>query len=360
MNDNFRFARNLVGETLCKLIAEDLSSGTEVEVLAGEQDAKRRKTIVLNKPTQDPVTGIRYKTNDVSKAQWRVSLEDVPSTPSYRSQAMTMMAEVLKGLPPEMQATLMPNFIEMTELPKRKELAAQLRAQMGQTDGNGNDVDPAVAQMQQQMQQMQQMMQQGQQQYEGQIQQLQQQLLDANAKNREASLLLKDREADAQLRLLDHDQKMSESNRIAQHEADQAEKETVRLNLENAKLQLEREKMLMDDGKHQREIQARKQESQATFETAALAPQPPERDEAAEMAKLGKMIEAMIKPLMTNVEGVAKEVEGLKQAPVEKPAPAVAPIINLTVDAASGKVKKSIVVKRDAAGNMTGADVVES
>lgn len=176
INDNYRFSRTLVGQRLLELLVQDMS-GNEVEVIAGEEG--KRKIILLNKPVVDTVTGIQYKDNDVSKALVKVALNDVPSTPAYRSQTMTMLAEVIKGLPPQVQAPLVPYFLEATEHPKRKEMADTVRKVLGLDNG---EQDPKVAELEAAMQQMQMAMQQGVEQYEGQIAELQQKLEMASVK----------------------------------------------------------------------------------------------------------------------------------------------------------------------------------
>lgn len=171
INDNYRYSRTLTGQRLLELITQDMS-GTEVTVMAGDEG--RRKAIFLNKPVMDAVTGIEYRENDVSKALVKVALNDVPSTPAYRAQAMTMIAEVIKGLPPQLQAPLVPYFLESTELPKRREMAELVRKVLGLEDGA--QADPEKQQLMQTLEQMQLAMQQGVEQYEGQIAELQQKL----------------------------------------------------------------------------------------------------------------------------------------------------------------------------------------
>lgn len=253
INDNYRYARRLVGERLLKLINEDLA-GKPVNVVSGEIGTKRR-IIKLNQPAIDPQTGMKYLMNDVSKAKTKVALEDVPSTPAYRAQMQVMLAEVMKSLPPQLQATMAPYFIESTELKDRHEIATQMKRAMGiQTDENGDDVDPQVQQLQQQIQEMQQFIQQGTGEYQAmsqQVQQLQQQLkdrqeelalkreqlaLDAKTKDRELEIKALEADAsveseriraaaerrraetDAALRLadLEHKRQESQANREAQ------------------------------------------------------------------------------------------------------------------------------------------------
>ncbi len=156
ITDNYRFARTLVGQRLLELVTQDLA-GVEVAVTVGDPGRQRR--VVLNKPMLDAVTGMAYRENDVSRTLAKVALSDVPSTPAYRAQAMTMIAEVIKGLPPQLQAPLVPFFLESTDLPKRREMADIVRKVLGMSEGEGEGnppPDPEKQQMQQAMGQMQQ------------------------------------------------------------------------------------------------------------------------------------------------------------------------------------------------------------
>ena len=177
INDNYRFSRRLVGEALVELIQQDLA-GDSIEVPAGE--VGRRKSVPLNVPVVDPATGLTYKHNDVSRARVKVALEDIPSTPAYKAQQQLQISEVLKSLPPQLQAPLVPYYLESTDLPKRREMADTVRKSLG-LGAEGEQQDPMVAQLQQQLQMMQQQVAQGAQQYEQQIAQLTQQLQQAGA-----------------------------------------------------------------------------------------------------------------------------------------------------------------------------------
>lgn len=128
INDNYRYARRTVGERLVDLIDEDLI-GSEVQVMVGEPG--RRKTVVLNKTILNENTGQKVVINDVRQAKVKVALEDVPSTPSYRQQQLTMLAEVMKGMPPDLQAAIAPFYLEATSLQKRREMADAVRKAMG-------------------------------------------------------------------------------------------------------------------------------------------------------------------------------------------------------------------------------------
>jgi hypothetical protein len=157
VNDNYRFARTQVGQLLLEMIAQDMA-GEQTEITVEKSGIKRQ--IVLNKPAFDALTGVAYRENDVSKMLCKVSLGDIPSTPAYRSHIMTMIAEVIKGLPPQLQAPLVPYFLESTDLPQRREMADVVRKVLGMGDEN-QQPDPEKQQMQQAIAQMQQAMQEG-------------------------------------------------------------------------------------------------------------------------------------------------------------------------------------------------------
>lgn len=133
INDNYRFARRLVGERLLDLIRDDLI-GQQVEVMHGESGNKRM--ISLNTPVQvqDPETQqvATIIKNDVRAAKVRVSLDDVPSSSAYREQQFTMLAELTKGLPPQLQGVIAPFIMEASDLRKRREIAETLRKALGQ------------------------------------------------------------------------------------------------------------------------------------------------------------------------------------------------------------------------------------
>ncbi|CAB4154983.1 hypothetical protein UFOVP653_53 [uncultured Caudovirales phage] len=147
INDNFRYARRLVGEMLFELVKQNLMQGPS-KVTIGE--GKQKKVIPLNVQAQDPQTGQVVTINDVAKVKAKVVLDDVPSTPTYRMQQLQMLTEVTKSLPPHLQGFVVDFMIEATDLPKRHELADRLRAAVGIQDP---DQQAQAAQAQQQMQQ---------------------------------------------------------------------------------------------------------------------------------------------------------------------------------------------------------------
>ncbi len=158
LNDNYRYSRRLVGEALLELITQDMS-GREVQVVVGE-DGRKKKYIHLNTPAIDQDTGMRYVKNDTARAKTKVALEDVPSTPSYRAQQQTMLGEVMKSLPPNLQAIIAPMWIEASELPKRREIADEIRKALGLSEDDAMP-DPEKEQMAATIQQLQDYIQNG-------------------------------------------------------------------------------------------------------------------------------------------------------------------------------------------------------
>lgn len=131
INDNFRYARRLVGEMLFELLKQNLMQG-QSKVSVG--DGKRKKTIVFNQPSVDEETGQPVMLNDVARVKASIVLDDVPSTPTYKMQQMQMLTEITKSLPPQLQGYIIDFVIEATDYPKRHELADRLRAASGIQD----------------------------------------------------------------------------------------------------------------------------------------------------------------------------------------------------------------------------------
>lgn len=154
INDNFRYARRLVGEMLFELVKQNLMQGPS-KVTIGE--GSQKKVIQLNTPAIDPQTGQPVMLNDVAKVKAKIVLDDVPSTPTYRMQQLQMLTEITKSLPPQLQGFVIDFVIEATDMPKRHELADRLRAAVGIQDP---EQQKAAAAAQQQAAQAQQAMQQ--------------------------------------------------------------------------------------------------------------------------------------------------------------------------------------------------------
>jgi len=159
INDNYRYARTLVGELLLDQLIEDMAG--EESILVRLEKTGETREVVLNVPSRDPVTGAPYRKNDVTRVSLKVALSDVPSTPAYRQQQMVQIGEVLKSLPPQVQVPLIPYYLEATDLPQRKEMATLVRKALGIGDPEQVELPPEVqAQIQQGLQLIEQLTQQ--------------------------------------------------------------------------------------------------------------------------------------------------------------------------------------------------------
>jgi hypothetical protein len=151
INDNYRYSRRIVGEMLFELVRQHLAQGPS-RVVIGQ--GKQKKIIPLNTPGIDEETGQPAILNDVSKVRAKVVLDDIPSTPTYRTQQFMMLTEVTKSLPPELQAQVIDFVVEATDLPKRHQIADRLRSAIGIQSPEQQEA-AAQAQMQMQQEEMQ-------------------------------------------------------------------------------------------------------------------------------------------------------------------------------------------------------------
>lgn len=124
-NDNYRYARTAVGDSLADLIVEDLSERElKVEVGAG----KKARVVVLNTFTPEGIP-----VNHVQDAPTRIGLGDVPSTPAFRAQTQAELGNAMAaaGNDPIARGVLLPAYIESTNLENRHLYAKWLRQKYG-------------------------------------------------------------------------------------------------------------------------------------------------------------------------------------------------------------------------------------
>jgi hypothetical protein len=127
-NDNFRYARRMVGQQLLAFIKRDML-GRESAVAV--RHGSGRKMVVFNRPIMT-LAGPDIE-NDIETAQVKVVLEDIPATPSFRSQQLQALAQMVQAAPPAYQSVMYPAMLELSDVPNRHELADQLRRVAGMT-----------------------------------------------------------------------------------------------------------------------------------------------------------------------------------------------------------------------------------
>jgi hypothetical protein len=119
--DRFKFARTKVGELLLSLIIEDMGDQPETITIRGNAVVPDR-TVQINQPASDEQTGVQYLTNDVQRTRLKVAMQDVPSTPSFRTQQLAAMTEAFKSLPQEYQVVALPHLLSLLDVPNKEDI----------------------------------------------------------------------------------------------------------------------------------------------------------------------------------------------------------------------------------------------
>lgn len=151
INDNFRFSRRMVGEMLFTMIQQDLA-GRPTRVTLGKGNSQ--KEVILNMPVIDQQTGEQTIQNDTGKVRAKVVLDDVASTPTFRMQQLTMLTDITRSLPPDIQALVMDFIVEATDLNGSYKIADRIRRAMNLPDDSpeGMQAQQQAAQKQQAIQ----------------------------------------------------------------------------------------------------------------------------------------------------------------------------------------------------------------
>ncbi|MFT2604004.1 hypothetical protein ACMWQW_29460, partial [Escherichia coli] len=78
------------------MIVQDLGQDEQTIIIEGDAITANR-AVTINKPEEDPATGIPYLSNDLQRTRLLVGLEDVPSSSTFRAQQLSTMSEVVKS-----------------------------------------------------------------------------------------------------------------------------------------------------------------------------------------------------------------------------------------------------------------------
>lgn len=127
MMDNFKAGRTQMGELLISMIVEDMGKEEHTVIIEGDA-VKEDRSVVINKNEVDPETGMTYLSNDLQRTRLQVALEDVPSTASYRSQQLNSMSEVVKSLPDQYKAPVLPFMVSLMDVPFKRDVIEAIRA----------------------------------------------------------------------------------------------------------------------------------------------------------------------------------------------------------------------------------------
>ncbi|MEE3649464.1 MULTISPECIES: portal protein [unclassified Brenneria] len=148
INDNYQFACQQVGQLLLSYLLDDLKRRRNYAVVVNRDDPRRRKSVTINEETESGMT------NDISRLRAHIALAPIQQTPAYKSQLAERMSQVITGLPPQVQATVLDMWVELLDVPKKAEFIERIRSALG-TPKAPDEMTPEEQQAAQQQQQMQ-------------------------------------------------------------------------------------------------------------------------------------------------------------------------------------------------------------
>lgn len=370
INDNYRFSRRAVGEKLMALIRQDLI-GQQVTVQTDMSGV--RKSISLNTVMKDPSTGQQFVVNDVASTKVRVALEDVPSSPSYRAQQFTMLSEVMKGMPPQLQAAIAPYWMEASDLQQRKQMANAIRKALGQQVEPSSPEEAqameAAMREQEELKQYNKAMA---------IAELQKRQAEVNELNAKADKLRAD--ADGNPDLAGHQAEaqkaIAEAQEAAKEQIDAMTVEIMTLRNSSAlkELQLREQVAKAQRSADNAEMKAQSEERRAELEREIAEMQSNAQVRVAELeAERNEAAKKMIADVDKRIAEIAssiQRIERMEQAEATREAkekkgekaeakPVAAPPVNVEVKIESGAIQvgggsKSMTIKKNADGSYTG------
>jgi hypothetical protein len=180
INDNYRFARQEVGELLMAHIIEDIGD-KPTTVTTNLNDAKRTKHIELNKPDADE-QGNKFITNHVMRTKSHVVLDNIQNTPGYHAQLTQRWMDVAQSMPPELAVSIIPVILELSDLPNKEEALKQIRQATGMGVNPDDMSEEEMAAYQQQQKEAQMMKQAQMMKVQGELEELKAKIRTANAR----------------------------------------------------------------------------------------------------------------------------------------------------------------------------------
>ncbi|WP_145500051.1 portal protein [Yersinia bercovieri] len=153
INDNYQFACQQVGQLLLCYLLEELTKRRNYPVVINRDDPRKRKEVVLNAAEK-----AGRMNNDVSRLRAHIALAPIQQTPAYKSQLAQRLSEVIVGLPPQIQVSVLDMWVELLDLPNKQEFIERIRGALG-TPKSPDEMTPEEQQAAQQEQQLQQQQQ---------------------------------------------------------------------------------------------------------------------------------------------------------------------------------------------------------
>ncbi|WP_145543915.1 portal protein [Yersinia frederiksenii] len=153
INDNYQFACQQVGQLLLCYLLEELTKRRNYPVVINRDDPRKRKEVVLNAAEE-----AGRMNNDVSRLRAHIALAPIQQTPAYKSQLAQRLSEVIVGLPPQIQVSVLDMWVDLLDLPNKQEFVERIRGALG-TPKAPDEMTPEEQQAAQQEQQLQQQQQ---------------------------------------------------------------------------------------------------------------------------------------------------------------------------------------------------------
>lgn len=206
INDNYRYARQQVGELLLAHIVQDIGD-KETTVLTNVNKPRPTKRIVLNERHDD---GMRVKiNNNVQRTKTQVIVDDIANSPGYRQQMARSLMDMAGQLPKEYQAALIDLIVELSDIPNRDDVLKRIRQVSGQ-GVNPEDLTDAEREAMERKQKLQQEVETLElEKLRAELQEMQARARELNAKAQHQERLSEDEEAklEAEIRKLNADTK---------------------------------------------------------------------------------------------------------------------------------------------------------
>ena len=128
ITDNYSFSRRMVRELLFELVKEDV---IDKEIRVPIKRDGKKEIVVLNQHVVDQTTGQQVVQHDVKAIEFKVAMNEVPNTASFKQQQLQVLADAVNGLPPDVKALAAPSMLQLTDAPNKDELADQIRRKIG-------------------------------------------------------------------------------------------------------------------------------------------------------------------------------------------------------------------------------------
>ncbi|UKA08696.1 portal protein [Photobacterium damselae subsp. damselae] len=125
INDNYRFACQLVGELILGYILNDMKGRRNYKLIINRDDKSKRKPIVINEETEQGLN------NDVTRLRAHIALAPIQQTTAYKSQLAERMMQITSQLPPEVQSAVIDLVLELSDIPNKSEFMDRIRKALG-------------------------------------------------------------------------------------------------------------------------------------------------------------------------------------------------------------------------------------